>query len=211
MSFRNAVQQQAAVAAAQMENAKKQTVEAVYADHQDFVRCEANARAILAAIARWTGGSADVLPSKAVFDEALLENPEEINNFARQAIPVIHQQLVSEILTLLRAHSRRDEFMLKSEEARMKSWSVDALRIRLSELKTKIRMTAEPVSALKEMVAASRPNTDFPALPRQVWSSEQGKHVTVDSTYLKALDPFALRKFCRLYSTEAVNQRLAGN
>src|SRR5712664_1831023 len=136
MSFRTAVQQQAAVEAAKMENAKKQTIEAVYAAHQDFMRCEANDRAILAVIARWTGNNLDVLPSKAIFDEALLENPDEINNFARQTLPVIHQQLVSEILTLLRARSRRDEFLIKSEATRMKSWSIDALRIRLSELKT---------------------------------------------------------------------------
>jgi hypothetical protein len=62
--------------------------------------------------------------------------------------------VIEEILSLLSKHSRRDEFMLKSKESRMKHISLDALKTRLAELKYKIGAVSTPVSTLKAFVAA---------------------------------------------------------
>ena len=89
----------------------------------------------------------------------------------------------------------------------MKSWTLDALRTRLNEIKVKQKMSSTPVSVLKQMVADARPAPGYPMLPKQLF--ENGRTVTVNALYLKALDPYSLKRICRIYSTEAVNQRLA--
>src|SRR5882724_9518986 len=106
MGFRNAAQREAAIEAARMQQAKKDCIDAVYASRQDFVRCEANDRAIIETIEYWTGNP-NVLPTKFIFDEALLENPAQINSFARQPVERSRQQVIEEIVELLAAHSRR--------------------------------------------------------------------------------------------------------
>jgi hypothetical protein len=113
----------------------------------------------------------------------------------------VKQDLISEILSLLSAHSRRDEFMLKSEESRMAHMSLDALQARLAELKFKIN--APPVSTLKAFVAESRVDNrryrGFPDLDK-----------TVDAAYIKALPTFELKKLIRMHSVQQVNDRLSG-
>ena len=89
----------------------------------------------------------------------------------------------------------------------MKSWSLEQLRTRLNEIKVKQKMASTPVSELKKYVADARPAPGYPTLPKQLF--ENGRTVTVDAFYLKALDPYSLKRMCRIYSTEAVNQRLA--
>jgi hypothetical protein len=79
-------------------------------------------------------------------------------------------------------------------------------RARLADLQTKARMAGTSVQALKQMVANSRPVPGYPMLPRQLF--ENGATVTVDARYLRALDAYSLKRLCRIYSTEAVNQRL---
>lgn len=205
-TFRTQEMQDRAIAAAALENAKKALVAFVYQKYPTFVVCDANSRMIVELVERW--GGPDIMPTAEAFMAMLDENGDgALSMLAQQPVEHTSEQIRQDILRLLAAHSRRDEFMLKSEEARMKSWSLDALRIRLSELKTKIRMNAEPVSVLKEVVAASRPVQGYPALPRQLF--ENGATVTVNAAYLKALDTFSLKRLCRIYSTEAVNQRLA--
>jgi hypothetical protein len=114
------------------------------------------------------------------------------------------QDLISEILSLLSAHSRRDEFMLKSEESRMKHMSEGALQARLAELKYKIGAVSTPVSNLKAFVAESRADNrrhpGFPDLDK-----------SVDAAHIKNLSTFELKKLIRMYSVQQVNARLRGD
>ncbi len=114
------------------------------------------------------------------------------------------QDLISEILSLLSEHSRRDEFMLKSEESRMKHMSVGALQARLAELKYKIGAVSTPVSNLKAFVTESRADNrrhpGFPDLDK-----------SVDAAHLKNLSTFELKKLIRMYSVQQVNARLRGD
>src|SRR5713226_495806 len=102
--FRTQEMQDRAVEAARMENAKKTCIAEVYAERQDFVRCEANSRAIIAAVERWSGNP-DLLPTRAIFNEILLENPGELANFARQPLALAKEKVVEEYLQLLASHS----------------------------------------------------------------------------------------------------------
>lgn len=205
--FRNAVQQEEAVQAARMENAKKQTVEAVYAKYPTIVRCEANERQILSLVLAWAQNP-QALPTFELFQSMLEENPEAMESLATQPLERIRQQIAEEILSLLAAHSRRDALMLKSEEARMKSWSLDALRIRLAELKTKIGMVSTPVAALKSFVRDSRPDySQWPELPKTIWTGVA--YIPLNAAYIKSLPAFEIRRLQRIYGPQ-VDQRLRG-
>jgi hypothetical protein len=119
-------------------------------------------------------------------------SPQEIKN-----------DLIAEILSLLSAHSRRDKFMLKSEESRMKHMSVDVLEARLAELKYKIGAVSTPVSTLKAFVADARADTrkypGFSTLERNI-----------DAAHIKNLSTFELKKLIRVHSVQQVNDRLSG-
>src|SRR5436309_2315344 len=139
MGYRNQAQEAAAQAAARMENAKRETIQGVYNRHQDFVRCEANERAIIEAIIRWTQNP-DVLPTAELFEILIEADPNSITGFARQSVDRTKEQIVEEILSLLESKNggrdgKYDSYNLRSEEARMKSWTLDALRTRLNEIK----------------------------------------------------------------------------
>jgi hypothetical protein len=122
----------------------------------------------------------------------------------RQHVPTRQEkksEVIEEILSLLSAHSRRDEFMLKSERIRMAHMSLDALQSRLAELKFKIN--APPVATLKAFVADARADTrkysGFPELDK-----------SVDAAHIKNLSTFELKKLIRVYSVQQVNARLRG-
>ncbi len=133
MSFRNMEQQQQAIAAAALENAKKNVVAFVYQKFPKIKQHAANAKMIVELVERW--GGPDIVPTPEAFLSMLDENgAEALSMLDQQPVERTMEQIRAEILTLLAAHSRRDEIMMKSEEARMKSWSLDALRIRLAEL-----------------------------------------------------------------------------
>jgi hypothetical protein len=115
----------------------------------------------------------------------------------------VKQDLISEILSLLAAHSRRNEHMMKTEESKMKFMSVDALQARLAELKYKIDVVSTPVSTLKAFVAESRvDNRRYPGFP------DLDKSVT--AARIKALPTSELKKLIRVHSVEQVNDRLSG-
>lgn len=84
------------------------------------------------------------------------------------------------------------------------------LRARLVDLQTKAHMAGQSMQQLKQVVADARPVPGLPALPalpKQLF--ENGQTVTVDARYLRGLDAYSLKRLCRIYSTDAVNQRLA--
>src|SRR5258708_40305619 len=106
---------------------------------------------------RWAGP--DIVPTSELFDSMLDENGKDaLSMLAQQPVERSKEQLREEILTLLASKNggrdgKYDAYNLKSEEARMKSWSLDALRLRLAEIRAKQRMVSTPVSVLKSFVA----------------------------------------------------------
>src|SRR6266513_2677054 len=167
MSFKNAVQQQQAIEAARMEQAKRTCVAAVYATYPTMLQCEANERQILEMVLAWSQNPDD-LPTNELFQSMLDENPDAIKTFATQAIERTKEQIRDEILTFRTSKNggrdgKFDSFNLRSEEARMKSWSLDALRNRLNEIKVRQKMVQAPVSVLKSYLAdAHADKSPFP-------------------------------------------------
>jgi hypothetical protein len=208
MGYKNLEQQQQAVEAAQYENSKKQTRIQVYQKYLRVFPCDANDKFISEICDRWLGGNSDVLHSLAVFEEAIAENPTEFDALAKQLEAKTCEQLIDQIVGTLVAHGKgHDDFTLRSERTRLSTFSIPMLRARLADLQTKARMAGTSVRQLKQMVADARPVPGFPTLLRQLF--ENGATVQVNAAYLKALDTYSLKRMCRIYSTEAVNSRLA--
>jgi hypothetical protein len=198
MRIRNLQQRNEALEEQKMENAQKSTILWVYRAHPDFLICEANDKAIVEAVRDWIQDP-DVLPTSSLFEDALAADPGLINRFARQPVERTKEHVRDEILDLLREHSRRDEAMIASEKSRMASWSLDALRSRLEELRFKIANVGTSTSSLKKYVASSRPTPEVRALPSKF---------TADA--IKAMPSGEIRKLVRDYTASVVNARLMG-
>jgi hypothetical protein len=212
MGFRTMEQQQAAINAAQLEQERRKTIELVYGKHQQMIRCLANERLIIEVIERFAG---EVVPSFGIFEDAILENPDEMKNFATQAVEKSKEQITEDILSLLSSKDggrdgKFNDFNLQSEKSRMASWSLEALRVRLAEIKTKQHMATTPVSVLKAFVsdahADKRKYPGFPELPKQIWNGTD--HVAVNASFFRRLDAHEVRRYTRLYSVEQVNDRI---
>jgi len=199
MSFKTRYEQNAEIADARMESAKREAIAAIYVERQDFVRCEGNDGMIIDVIRRWTGYSADVLPSKAIFDEALLENPDEIKNFARQPLAVTKEQLTDNIIEILREKGKgHDEFSLKGERTRLRTFSIEQLRARLADLQRAADLAAQPVSSLKTLVAESRrPSPQAKVLPAE-YTPER----------IKKMKAWEIKALVRMWGASVVNDRL---
>ncbi len=216
--MRNEQQQRQMTEAARMENARKECIAAVFSKYTTLIQCEANSRKILEDIVYWTQ-IPDAIPTLDAFEAMLLENPDHIKNYATQSIERSKEQIIEEVLTLLESRNggrdgKFDSYNLRSEEARMRSWSLNDLRARLNEIKVRQRMAVEPVSALKTFVAdAHRVTNEFagwPNLPKSMWSSSQGRTITVDADYLNHLgkhDKYEFSRFVKLYGSAQIDHR----
>jgi hypothetical protein len=211
VGYKNLEQQQQAVEAAKYENAKRQTRVHVYQKYLRVLPCDANDKLISEICARWLGGNPDVLHSLAIFEEAIAQNPSEYDSLAKQTEEKTAEQLIEQIINLLATKGKaHDDFTLKSELTRLKTFTIPALRARLSDLQTKARMAGQSIQQLKQVVADARTDTrtypGFPTLPKSVWNGTT--HVLVNAAFFKALDGYEIRRYTRLYSTEQVNQRI---
>ena len=216
--MRNEQQQRQMTEAARMENARKECIAAVFSKYTTLIQCEANSRKILEDIVYWTQ-IPDAIPTLDAFEAMLLENPDHIKNYATQSIERSKEQIIEEVLTLLESRNggrdgKFDSYNLRSEEARMRSWSLESLRTRLNEIKVRQRMAVEPVSALKTFVAdAHRVTNEFagwPNLPKSMWSSSQGRTITVDADYLNHLgkhDKYEFARLVKFYGSAQIDRR----
>jgi len=208
MSYKNLEQQQQALEAAKYENAKRQTRVHVYQKYLRVLPCDANDKRISDIIDRWLNGNPDVLHSLAIFEEAITQNPTDYNSLAKQVESLTCEQLIDQIIDLLATKGKgHDEWSLKQERSRLKTFTIPMLRARLVDLQTKAHMAGQSMQQLKQVVADARPAPGFPALPRQLF--ENGQAVTINADYLRGLDLYSMKRICRIYSIEAVNQRLA--
>ena len=195
-----------------MEQERRKTIEMVYGKYQKMIRCLANERLIVEVIERFAG---EVVPSFGIFEDAILENPDEMKNFATQPVEKSKEQITEDILSLLASKNggrdgKFNEFNLQSEKSRMASWSLEALRVRLAEIKAKQHMSTTPVSVLKAFVMDAhtdkRKYPGFPELPRQIWNGTA--HVAVNASFFRGLDAHEIRRYTRLYSDAQVNERI---
>jgi len=208
MSYKNLDQREKMLEAAEYENAKRLVRVQVYQKYLSVVPCDANDTRVSDICDRWLDGNPDVLHSLQIFEEAIAQNPAEYNSLAKQTEDVMRRQLTDSIIELLATKGKaHDEFSLKSERTRLKPFTIPMLRARLADLQTKAHMAGQSMQQLKQVVADARPVLGHPTLPRQLF--ENGQTVTVNAAYLKALDSYSLKRMCRIYSSDAVNQRLA--
>jgi hypothetical protein len=218
MSFRNAAEQARAIESAAHERAKLDTVAHAYQKYPKLVQCDANSKMIVELVRDWAGPH--VHPSPALFDSMIDENGEEaLKMLAQQPIERTKEQLIEEILGLIASKNsgrdgKFDDFSLKNEEKRMASWSLDQLRARLNEIKTKQRMSSTmSVPALKAYVKEQHRNQrkypGYPDLPQTIW--QDGRSVRLDASGIKALSSYEIKRLTRIYGDQQVNDRLAQN
>jgi hypothetical protein len=214
MSYKSLEQQQQAVEAAKYENAKRQTRIQVYQKYGNprkggvVIPCDANDKRITDIVDRWLDHNPDVLHSLELFEQAIAANPTDFNSLAKDSEGNVREQLIDQIIGLLATKGKaHDDFSLKSERTRLKTFTIPMLRARLVDLQTKAHMAGQSMQQLKQVVADARPVPGVPMLPKQLF--ENGVTRNVDASYLKALDPYNLRRMCRIYSLDAVNQRIA--
>jgi hypothetical protein len=214
VGFRTQEQQEAAIEAAHVELERRKMIAAVYQHHPTLIPCDANSRLIIELMERFAGH--EVMPSYALFQSALDENPDELKNFVQRPIDRQKAQLVEDILSLLASKNggrdgKYSHFNLQTEKKRMSVWSLDALRLRLAEIREKQRMSTVPLPVLKAVVAEAHRDQSvggYPRLPDSMWDGT--KHVKVDATYLNGLiqnDFWQFKKLVRLYGSTRVDQR----
>jgi hypothetical protein len=204
----------AMVAAAAHEQAKRETVAHAYQKYPKLVQCDANSKMVIELVRDWAGSHAQ--PSPALFDSMIDENGEEaLKMLAQQPVEKTKQQLIEDILMLIKSKDggkdgKFDDFSLKNEEKKMASWSLDQLRARLHEVRTRQRMAAAPVSELKAYVVEQRRDLrkyqGYPDLPQVIW--QDGRSVRLDAAGIKSLLVYEIKRLDRLYSSAQVRDRL---
>jgi len=147
------------------------------------------------------------------FEYALETMPTTIS---RQRVPTEAEtktELIQKIISALQSTNNQfwhDSFNVQSEKTKMSFWSVEELIARLDEVKRAQNLNAKPTSELKQILVAARQYRGFPTLGKTIVRPGTVRAVPLDAAYLQGLDSWELRKFCRLYGTEQINDRLAG-
>lgn len=103
-----------------------------------------------------------------------------------------------------------DSFNLDSERGKMAHWTIPQLTQRLEEIVRKQTLAVKPIGELQKIVVEGRKYVGYPALGKTVVPPGKVRAVPQDAAYLRALDPWELKKLVRLYGLEQVNNRLAG-
>ena len=96
------------------------------------------------------------------------------------------------------------------ERAKMQFWSLEQLTARLEEIVRAQTLNALSPEERQKIVVEGRRYTGYPQLSKTVVRPGTVRAVPQDAAYLRSLDPFDLKRLCRLYGVEQVNARLAG-
>src|ERR1700758_4428582 len=124
MSFRTYEQQQNAIAAAGIENAKKQCLSEIYRQHPNYVPCMANDRMILEVIERYIGP--EVIPTPSLFSDAIALNPDDAK-FVRRPVARIKEQIIEQIMDALQSTDNlqwADAHNVSTERKKLSFWTV---------------------------------------------------------------------------------------
>jgi hypothetical protein len=172
-------------------------------------------------VERW--GGPDIVPTPEAFLSMLDENGKDaLSMLAQQPVERTRQQIIEEILSLLISKNggrdgKFDSYNLRSEEKRMASWTLDALRARLVEIKSKQKMNAAPVEVLKSIVreahADRRKFPGYPNLPDMIVLPGQVQATKCDSVFLLNLartDFYEYKRLCSRFSSDQITARQRG-
>jgi hypothetical protein len=125
----------------------------------------------------------------------------------------IKQELIEKICELLRnpdggtRGGKYSDHDLSTFRKKAEFMTVPELTTRLEEI---VRaQTMSPTEAHQVLVSA-RKYQGYPQLGKTIVRPGTIRAVPLDAAYLRGLDAWELKKFCRLYGTEQVNARLAG-
>jgi|HubBroStandDraft_4_1064222.scaffolds.fasta_scaffold243956_1 hypothetical protein len=134
-----------------------------------------------------------------------------LRTYARVHIPT-KQEVIDDICDLLSSPDRSERgrysnFNVASVRAKMASWTLEQLQARKDEIERAQALNKKPISELKQMVVDARPQFGFPRLPKSIMVGLSV--VTIDRAYLRALPSWELRRYCKIYSQQAVDARLA--
>ena len=139
--------------------------------------------------------------------------------YVRQHVPTeseTKEELIDKICGLIASNdgTGRDgkfsTFSLATERKKMAHWTIQQLTQRLEEVVRKQTLAAKPITELHQIVESGRKYQGYPTLGKSVVRPGTVRAVPLDSTYLRGLDAWELKKLCRLYGVEQVNNRLAG-
>lgn len=199
--------QQRMLEAAKFQNAKASFLIQVYKQHLDYVVCMANDHLLVQIVADYAGDA--VIPTLQLFEDAIAYQPELVKDISRQHVAVIHDQVIAEYLDLLEQHSRQTPATLRLEKAKMQNMTLLEARERLSALKLRQKMSAQPITELKQIVRdAHEQSYGYPTLPKSIW--QNGGFVAITPEYLRSVDVYELKRLNRIYGIAAVNARLNG-
>jgi hypothetical protein len=101
-------------------------------------------------------------------------------------------------------------YSLQTERSKMSHWSVPQLTERLSEVVRKQELSKKSAVELHQIVESGRKYVGYPALGKTIVPPGKVRAVPLDAAYLKSLDLWDLKRLCRLYGVEQINDRLAG-
>lgn len=192
--------------------AREQGFQEIFQAYPTIPRSIANEREVEDLCDGFLGvGRGQVAPALSTFRSVVEANPGILAGKIGVYVTPIEKQkaeIVEEILELIASKDggrdgKFNSYNLRSEEARMKSWSLDALRNRLNEIKTKQAMNSIPVSTLKSFVQDARKDTNpypgYATLPAHF-----------DTSYLRGLSAFEFRRAQAKYSSQQLTDRLQG-
>jgi hypothetical protein len=202
MSFVTKNEQDRMIEAARVERAKRETIAAVYAERPELVPCMANDGQIVDTCRYWAGYNESVLPSKAIFDQALSENPEHIKTFVRRPVAKQAESLIDQIMAALQSTndpSWKVAHNVATERKKLSFWTLDALRARLAQVLEAQRLQKLSSGEIRSELASQRA------------AQQPGKVVlpaSITREMIHAMRSAEIRKLIRDFSADAVNNRL---
>jgi hypothetical protein len=88
--------------------------------------------------------------------------------------------------------------------------SISELTAKLEQIVRSQTIAKQPMSETKQILVSARKYQGYPTLGKTVVPPGQVHAIQQDAAYLKSLDSWELKRLCRLYGVEQVNNRLAG-
>jgi hypothetical protein len=136
----------------------------------------------------------------------------------RQYVPTpdeVKASLIDEISSLIASANdgrdgKYDAHTLKQERAKMQHWTLPQLTQRLEEVQRRQVLSTKTATELRQIVQSAHKYTGYPKLGTSVVRPGTVRAVVLDAAYLRGLDVWELKKYCRLYGEAQVNARLRG-
>ena len=200
------------VAIAAQKEANITTYQAWVVKHPEFYDCEANRNMLFG-----TYGYMD-------FTDPLSESDLDFaygnlkTHLALQHVPTPEETkaaLIDKICSLIASSNegrdgKFDSHNLNTERTKMNFWSIQELATRLEDVMRKQSLASKPIGELQQIVQSARKYVGYPQLGKTVVPPGTVHAVNLNAAYLQSLDAYALKRLCRLYGIEQVNNRLAG-